>query len=227
MSDGMNRNVFLHQSVAEEYDKFYKSATGELIDRIEKEMILQHLNSVSGNHLLELGCGTGHWSDFFTKAGFFVTGIDSSDAMLEVAKRKEIPNVDFQKADAGKLPFSDNSFQTVVSITMLEFVEDIEGVIDEADRVLAPGGTLIVGCLNALSEVGKNKDNDPVFMHGRFFTPEAVKNMLSRFGSPTLSEGVYLSQDYQLLDKTSLQNTVQPVFIAASVKKIKGYGNNS
>ncbi|MFW6371629.1 MAG: class I SAM-dependent methyltransferase, partial [Bacteroidota bacterium] len=123
-------------------------------------------------------------------------------------------------------PFSDNQFQTVVSITMLEFVEDIEGVINEADRVLAPGGTLILGCLNALSEVGKNKDNDPVFKHGRFLTPEAVKGMLSRFGNPILSEGVYLSQDYQLLDKTSLQNTVQPVFIAASVKKIKGYGNN-
>lgn len=226
MPDDKSKNVFCQQSVANEYDSFYKSETGQSIDRIEKELIFSYVQHLPKDQLLELGCGTGHWSEFFSNAGFQVIAVDESDAMLEIAKNKEIKNVIFQKADAGNLPFPDNRFQVVVSITMLEFVKDINRVMDEIDRILAPGGTLIVGCLNALSEIGKNKDNDPVFRYGRFFTPETLKNLLSRFGIPSLSEGVYLSPGNKLFDKTPLQNTVHPVFIAASVKKNKDHGDN-
>lgn len=218
-------NVFQQQSIAAEYDTFYQSETGKSIDRIEKELILHYIKYLSKDKMLELGCGTGHWSEFFSRSGFHVTAIDESDAMLELAKRKEIKNVVFQKADAENLPFPDRQFQAIACITMLEFVKDINRVMDEIDRILVPGGTLIMGCLNALSEIGKSKDNDPVFKHGRFFLPEEVRVLLSRFGEPSLSEGVYLSPEYKLLDNTPLQNTVHPVFIAATVKKDKDHGN--
>lgn len=221
MSFNKSENVFQHQSVAAEYDSFYQSETGKLIDSVEKELITSHLQKVSGDKLLELGCGTGHWTGFFSEAGYHVTAVDNSDAMLEIAGKKQIRNAGFLKADAGKLPFTDNSFQTVVSITMLEFVDDVYRVLNEIDRILTPGGTLILGCLNALSVTGVNKENDPVFKFSRFFTPDEVKNMLSGFGKPVLSPGVFLSQEFRILDNTPLQDTVQPVFIAASVKKNK------
>ncbi|MFW6289430.1 MAG: class I SAM-dependent methyltransferase [Mariniphaga sp.] len=225
MPDNKYLNVFQQQSVAAEYDNFYLSETGQSIDSIEKELIMPYLKHLPKDKMLELGCGTGHWSEFFSRAGFHVTAVDASDAMLEIAKKKEIKNVVFQKADAGSLPFPDRYFHSVASITMLEFVEDINRVMNEIDRVLIPGGTLVVGCLNVLSEVGKNKDSDAVFKYGRFFTPETVRKLLSRFGTPSLSEGVYLSPEYKLLDNSPLQHTVSPVFIAASVIKNKNHGN--
>jgi ubiquinone/menaquinone biosynthesis C-methylase UbiE len=51
-------------------------------------------------------------------------------------------------------------FPVIASVTMLEFVPDINKVLDEIERVLKPGGYLVLGCLNAWSELGKNKDND-------------------------------------------------------------------
>ncbi len=226
MTEGKYKNVFQQHSVAAEYDSFYRSATGESIDQIEKKLIHPFLQNLPKEMMLELGCGTGHWSEFFSRAGFPVTALDDSNAMLEIAKGKKIKNVMFMKADAGSLPFSNGRFPIVASITMLEFVEDINRVMDEVNRVLAPGGRFIVGCLNALSEIGKNKDSDPVFKYGKFFTPDEINMLLSRFGTPSLSAGIYLSPDYKLLDNTSLQNTVQPVFIAASVTKNKDNGNN-
>jgi ubiquinone/menaquinone biosynthesis C-methylase UbiE len=111
---------------------------------------------------------------------------------------------------------------------MLEFVDDLKGALNEINRVLKPGGTLVLGCLNALSEPGKNKNNDPVFQHARFFTPNEIKEILTRFGNPRTSAGVYFSPDFELLDGTEKQSTAEPAFIAASVQnKNKSHGNNS
>lgn len=221
MNESEKPNIFKLPYVAKEYDNYYQKETGKSIDKIEKEIISSHLNGFPGGHLLELGCGTGHWTRFFSQQGFRVTAIDESEAMLEMARSKDIQNVSFQLADASSLPFSDNSFRAIASVTMLEFVEDVEEVLNEIDRILKPGGALFLGCLNELSELGKNKENDPVFKHGSFFTPDELRQMLSRFGTPTISTGVYFSPGFELLDGTEKQNTVQPAFIAASVKKTK------
>lgn len=219
MNKPTGQNVFLNPSVASEYDNYYLSEQGRNIDKIERKFFSAHLNDLFKGHLLELGCGTGHWTRFFTDQGFLVTAIDNSEAMLAIARSKTIQNAFFLKADATSLPFSDAEFSIIVSVTMLEFVENINKVMDEIDRVLKPGGTLVLGCLSILSELGKNKKNDPVFKHAKFFTPAELEQLLKRFGNPKISFGVYFSPTFELLDGREKPETVQPAFIAASVKK--------
>jgi ubiquinone/menaquinone biosynthesis C-methylase UbiE len=140
--------------------------------------------------------------------------------MLSIAENKRIKNAIFIKADAADLPFTEQSFSAIVSVTMLEFVKDLKKVMEEIDRILITGGHLVLGCLNALSELGKNKYNDQVYKHARFFTPADVEHFLSHFGTPQMSYGVYYSPEFELLDGTENQDSVEPAFIAASVKKI-------
>jgi len=215
------RNVFLTPEVASGYDAYYQTETGKIVDNIEKEIILAHLKRLPKTNWLELGCGTGHWTKFFSENELRITAVDNSEAMLEIARSKNIENVQFINADATRLPFPDARFSGIVSITMLEFVDDLEKVINEIDRVLKPGGTLVLGCLNSLLEPGKNKNNDPVFKHARFFTTEEIKEMLTHFGKPRISAGVYFSPDFELLDGTEKQSIAAPAFIAASVQKQK------
>lgn len=215
------RNVFLTPEVASEYDAYYQTETGKLVDKIEKEIVLAHFKNLQKTNWLELGCGTGHWSKFFSENGMQIIAVDNSEAMLEVARSKDLENVQFLNADATRLPFPDAHFSGIVSITMLEFVDDLEKVLNETDRVLKPGGMLILGCLNALSEPGKNKNNDPVFQHAHFFTEAEIKEMFFCFGRPHISAGVYFSPDFELLDGTEKQSTVAPAFIVASVQKQK------
>ncbi len=229
MTSRNNQNIFINSEVASEYDSYYQTEPGKTIDKIEKEIVLVHLKDLPERKWLELGCGTGHWTQFFIDCGFKVTAVDNSEAMLKIAHSKQLKNVQFLQADAARLPFPDVSFSGIVAITMLEFVNDLNGVFNEIDRVLEPGGTLVLGCLNANSELGKNKNNDPVFKHAHFFKPEEIKEMLDRFGNPRISAGVYFSPEFDLLDGTVKQSTGEPAFIAASVKKIKirNHGNNS
>lgn len=219
MKRNQKMNVYLNSKIAGEYDSFYKTNQGIAVDNIERQIITSLVKNVPIGPLLELGCGTEHWTQFFCEQGFQVTAIDASAEMLKFARNKNVENATFQEADAAELPFPDQSFSVIASITMLEFVDNVESVLKEIDRLLILGGHLLLGCLNAESELGKSKDNDDAFRHARFLTSEKIKKMLLRFGKAKLRSGVYYSPTFKLIDITVNKNKVKPAFIGAIVQK--------
>ena len=211
-------NKFLLPDIANDYDNYYKTEVGNQIDRIEKELINELIKDIPRVKMLELGAGTGHWSDFFIRQGFQVTGIDSSEAMLQVAKTKKL-DAAFQLASAENIPFGNASFEVISSITMLEFVDDRERVVQEIGRVLKKDGWLILGCLNAKSVLGKTKENDEVFSKASFLTMEQLRALVKPIGNPIFKTGVFINTEFEILDGTEEINTAEPVFIGCVVQK--------
>lgn len=211
-------NVFTRTDIASSYDAYYREGFGRQVDEIEKNLVAELLAGVPRRPMLEMGCGTGHWTEFFLGQGFEVSGIDTSAAMLEQATAKNL-SAAFRQASAEEIPFPDGSFEVVSSITMLEFVDYPQRVFDETDRVLAPGGYLILGCLNADSILARTSSGDEVFANAKFMNPAQLIDRLSRFGTPELSFGVHLAEDFRLLDGTEEQIAAEPVFMAARVQK--------
>lgn len=150
-------NIYKELSFAMEYDQFYQSDGGRAVDMAEKAVISDLLLQVDSREMLELGCGTGHWTAFFSEKGFRVTAVDQSPAMLEQARKRVIPEVQWVDADAAHLPFSDGQFELITAITLFEFVEDRNALLSEIGRLLKPGGFLIVGWLDSLSEIGRQR----------------------------------------------------------------------
>lgn len=205
-------------TVAQSYDAYYETESGRQIDAIEKEILSELLKNVTFDEMLELGCGTGHWTQFFINSGFKVTAVDRSKAMLEYAYQKDI-DAEFLEGNAEKLPFADGSFPVVASVTMLEFVENQQAVLSEIYRVLKPGGYMLLGCLNANSVLGKNKQHDDTFREAEMLTRQRLINILKPFGEVKMKCGVYYSDDFQLLDNTVREPDVEPVFMGALVQK--------
>jgi len=83
----------------------------------------------------------------FAKAGADYTGIDLTDAAIELAEKRfelfELPG-SFRTADAENLDFADNTFDVVYSHGVLHHTPDTAGAIKEVHRVLKPGGKAIV-----------------------------------------------------------------------------------
>jgi len=210
-------NVFTKQDVAANYDQYYQTEIGKKVSQIEENLFNDLLTNIPKTDMLELGCGTGQWTEYFINKGFKLTGIDVSDEMLKFAHSKNL-NADFINADSSQIPFDDNSFSTVSSITMLEFVEDQNTVLQEAYRVLKPGGWLILGCLNANSELGKNRKNDEVFGKANFLNPEKLNQKLHAFSNLKMNFGVYFSPTFEILDGNS-EIEVEPAFIAILAQK--------
>ncbi|TET64688.1 methyltransferase domain-containing protein [Candidatus Aerophobetes bacterium] len=121
---------------AKRYDKWYESPEGRQADKLEKDLFLKVVNPKKGETLLDIGCGTGHFSFWFHDLGLKVTGIDISLNMLGVAvdrlKHEEIKLV---RGDAHSLPFQDKSFDLTVMITTLEFLREPRKAVEEAFRV--------------------------------------------------------------------------------------------
>ena len=101
-----------------------------------------------GATVLEGGCGTGavarHLASY-TEAGR-VLGLDPSPYFIEkaIALGKDCPSLEFQVGDARSMPFPDSSFDAVIFHTCLCHVPDAQIAIDEALRVLRPGGKLAI-----------------------------------------------------------------------------------
>ena len=213
-------NVFIKEEIAGAYDAYYQTPAGKEIDTIEEELIINALKKVPKRKMLELGCGTGHWTELFVSKGFDVIATDISDAMLHKAIEKNL-DAEILKADAGELPFKNESFDVVATVTMMEFVNSKEVVLNEIYRVLKPGGYLLLGCLNGNSQLAKNAAKDPVFKNAAFYVPESLEKDLLKFGTPELTSGVHFAPDFKVMDRTAEKDNHEPAFIVALVQKNK------
>jgi ubiquinone/menaquinone biosynthesis C-methylase UbiE len=97
--------------------------------------------------VLEIGCGLGTDGAQFAKAGAHYTGIDLTEAAVNLAKQRfalfQLPGT-FRVADAEHLDFPDNSFDIVYSHGVLHHTPDTAAAVREIHRVLRPGGKAVV-----------------------------------------------------------------------------------
>lgn len=118
--------------------------------RYEKEWHIPtaaNFQNTRGLRVLEIGCGMGTDGAQFAKAGAIYTGIDLTDAAVELArKRFQVSGLkgEFRVADAERLDFPDASFDLVYSHGVLHHTPDIEAAVREILRVLKPGGRAMV-----------------------------------------------------------------------------------
>ncbi len=99
------------------------------------------------SRVLDVATGTGAQARAFAEKAGEVVGIDLSESMLCIARRKNRShNLMFQQADATELPFGDASFDvSCISFGLHEMPRSIrERVVAEMARVTKPGGTVLV-----------------------------------------------------------------------------------
>ncbi|MCC2545879.1 class I SAM-dependent methyltransferase [Hymenobacter sp. BT175] len=93
--------------------------------------------------ILEIGCSGGPLLLALRKAGYHnLTGIDLSEKGIALAQARGFSNVSVM--DGARLEFADNSFDLVIASDVLEHIEDDAQALREWQRVLRPGGRLIV-----------------------------------------------------------------------------------
>jgi len=124
--------------------------------------------------VVDLGSGTGFFTDLLASRYQQVIGLDISTKMLRFAKENRNSTIYWLEADAYKLPLQDNSIDFIYSNLMIQWCDPLNTVLDEIMRVLKPGGlfvfsTLIEGTLYELKSSWAQVDNDK---HVIDFKPE-------------------------------------------------------
>ncbi len=99
-----------------------------------------------GKHILDIGTGLGGKLPFYIEAGAkAVTGVDINPQSLRAAHNHITAHglssaIRLVRCDAAQLPFPDNCFDVIVSINVFEHIERVDRAVQEAYRVLEPGG---------------------------------------------------------------------------------------
>lgn len=98
--------------------------------------------------VLDVGCGTGAFEARLLARypSQRITGVDLSARMVAVAREKlsGYPSAAFVQAPASALPFADGAFDVVVSASVFHYFEDPHAALGEMQRVLRPGGRLVL-----------------------------------------------------------------------------------
>ncbi|MBK6693469.1 MAG: class I SAM-dependent methyltransferase [Myxococcales bacterium] len=146
----MSSAISFFDAIAARYDRDYAldaATTRARVGRIAKDIprsSSSSSSSSSGGKVLDLGVGTGRELPTLLDLGFRVTGLDASEAMLELCRRRARPIPLVCQTFYAPLPFADGEFDAVLALHgTLSHPPDAEAqarLIGEVARVLAPGG---------------------------------------------------------------------------------------
>lgn len=127
-------------TIAATYDRLNRLMTLGL-DRRWRKRAVRNLKG----HVLDVACGTGDMVVELLKRGCTVTGVDLSDEMLAIARRKTADwKPAYHKADAEHLPFADCAFDAVTCAFGVRNFVHLEQGLKEMLRVLKPGGRMVI-----------------------------------------------------------------------------------
>ncbi len=139
-------------------DKYLQSVKKDFWARVfeaELEFILDELKGV--RDILSVGCGPAVIEAGLAERGFNVTGLDISEVALGEAQ-KGIRTV---VGSAESMDFADSSFDAVIYVVSLQFIEGYEKALSQTARVLRDDGRVLVLLLNPKSEFFKAKFANP------------------------------------------------------------------
>ncbi len=142
MGDGIDARPITTQEGYEQWAPFYDEPGNQLLD-IEQPIVREILDGLPVGLALDAACGTGRHTAYLASLGHKVIGVDSSPAMLALARAK-VPEAEFHEADVLDVPLPDASVDVVVCAIALSHVADLGRALAEFVRVLRPEGHLVL-----------------------------------------------------------------------------------
>ena len=182
MSDEKEKGM-LFDEWPEKYESWFATPTGALVKKYEGELLLELLQPLPGEFILDAGCGTGIFTLDVLSRETTVIGLDISLPMLKRAGEKA-RRFFFHRVlgDMLLLPFREESFDRILSVTALEFIEDAKSAFGELFRVTKRNGCIVVATLNSLSpwavrrkRIAKAKQS--IFEQAIFRSPDELRSL--------------------------------------------------
>lgn len=182
---------YQEDEVAEAYEEKRFSRGGRLIDRREKQAVLDALEPVEDRTVLEIACGTGRFTVMLAERGADIIGLDISGPMLRQGREKAtkagvVDHLEFMRGDAGRLPFPDDHFDVVFAMRFFHLADSPAAFLTEMARVSSD--QVFFDTFNAFST--RSAYNWMLPMGSRLYEDEEVMELIDEAGL-TLEESAH------------------------------------
>lgn len=114
----------------------------KVVREMAEQLISDALDGGPWGRLLDVGCGTGAWLDVVKTHTDDFLGVDTSEEALEFCRSRG--HTSLLRADATSIPRPAGSFELLTALGVIEHVDDDQAFLDEARRLLAPGGLMVL-----------------------------------------------------------------------------------
>jgi ubiquinone/menaquinone biosynthesis C-methylase UbiE len=150
-------------------DKTLEKICGEYFDIIDETIVNK------STYMIDIGCGTGRWSEYFLEKTGFIEAVDPSDAILVADKLLgSADNVRLTKASVDTLPWPDNTFDFAMSVGVLHHIPDTKKALINCVKKVKKGGYFYVYLYYKL-------DNRSSFFKFFFGIADIIRRIVSRF----------------------------------------------
>ena len=131
--------------------------------------------------VLDAGCGAGYGAAELARSALSVTGLDvSGEAIAYAREHYPLPNLRFLRASCEAFPFPADSFDLVVAFEVIEHLRDARAFVEEARRVLTPGGQCVISTPNQAYYGASRGPTGPNPYHTREYSFEEFREELRR-----------------------------------------------
>jgi len=205
-----NKEIYWSQ-FSSEYEEKQSYVTGQEVITVAREELLKESNLGT---VLELGCGTGLYTETLHKVATKILASDLSDEMIVAAtqKRGNLENVTFMKADALNLPFDQDRFDTVFMANFIHIIGDPERVIKESRRVLKEGGKIIMTSF-ALDEMSFFNRILIAIRYFRAFGKPSRESLKEKVSKERI-EDLLLSHGFRISKSKLIGNKAKAIYIS-------------
>ena len=127
----------LYDRIGSDYD------TTRSADPVVTQQLAKHLGLTKNQHYLDIGCGTGNYTQALSNLGGQWTGLEPSQQMLQQAQEKT-SSISWVLGQAEQLPFAQASFDGAIITLAIHHFEDLGQAFRQVDRVLRSGSRLVL-----------------------------------------------------------------------------------
>ncbi|HRN26832.1 MAG TPA: class I SAM-dependent methyltransferase [Ignavibacteriaceae bacterium] len=183
---------------------------------LDAEIVRNEFANIKFDSILEIGCGTGKNTNFFSEIADKVNAIDFSEGMILKAKEKiKSGNVQFTQADIiHKLPIETSTIELVACSLILEHIENLDFIFSEANRCLKKKGKIFI---NELHPFRQYEGKKATFINdGKTTVIDAFVHNISDFTNAAINNGfklLKLNEFWHKLDKNKLPRILSLLFV--------------
>ena len=172
--------------------------------RLLAEKFLTFAGTIPGEHILEMGCGTGSLTFAIPPYVASVTAIDVSAIYVAAAQaRNTTPTITIEQGDGAALRFPNASFDRALTQLVLQFMPDPTAALTELRRVVRPGGTIAATVWDSYGGVGAQR---MLWDIAAVLDPEAARRRAKSMTRPAATPGG-LHRSFEQAGLTQIQST--------------------
>jgi SAM-dependent methyltransferase len=188
--------------------------------RFHRDAFLELLPA-PGRRTLDVGCGEGRLARDLRALGHSLVAVDAAPSMVAYAREAD-PEGEYALANGAELPFEDGSADLVIAFMSLQDMDDPDGAVREAWRVLEPGGRFCIALVHPLNSGGKfegDEEDAPFVVRDSYFKRRRYVDRIEK-------DGIVMTFTS---DHRSLEGWLEPVaqagFLVERVREVSAPDN--